>query len=346
VLAWIRPARLGRRCFRRPVRILRFQARLVRPRRGASVGRTGALALLASAVAWAGIAPAARSEVEETPRLTAVERVRLVLLPTSVTTRRGKPVRGLEPQDFRLYEDGVPRQIDLFATEENAPIALAFLLDVSGSMRLRDRLDEAKRAIRYFVETLDEDDRVGLIGFADGRVEWITGFDRDRATFLERLDVQRPAGRTALYDALAASPHLVDEEIRGRKAIVLITDGVDNASTLSRLQATWMARRVAVPIYTLSFIPIREALLPYRAREALRVLERFSVETGGTLFPVHGARDLDRAARQIRGELRFQYVIGFYPAVGDWDGSFRVLRLTTGRDGLRVRTRRGYYADP
>jgi VWFA-related protein len=107
-----------------------------------------------------------------------------------------------------------------------------------------------------------------------------------------------------------------------------------------------MARRVPVPIYTLSFIPIREKLLPYRAREALRVLERFSAETGGTLFPVHGPHDLDRAVRRIQGELRFQYVIGFYPAGDVWDGSFRVLRLTTKRDSLRVRTRRGYYANP
>jgi VWFA-related protein len=302
--------------------------------------------LFASTAAWGGAAVAVQGGAEQTPRLTAVEKVRLVLLPTSVTTRRGKPVRGLEPEDFRLFEDGLPRQIDLFATEEHAPIALAFLLDVSSSMGLRDRLGEAKHAIRYFVEALDEDDRVGLIGFADDRVDWITGFDQDRATFLERLDVQRPAGQTALYDALAASPHLVDAEIRGRKAIVLITDGVDNASTLSRLRATWMARRVPVPIYTLSFIPIREKLLPYRAREALRVLDRFSVETGGTLFPVHGTHELDRAVRRIQSELRFQYVIGFYPDGDVWDGSFRVLRLATKRDSLRVRTRRGYYANP
>jgi Ca-activated chloride channel family protein len=302
--------------------------------------------LLAWTPAWAEQTPTVAGEAEETPRLTSVEKVRLVLLPTSVTTRRGKPLRGLDRRDFRLYEDGLPREIDLFATEENTPIAIAFLLDVSGSMGLHDHLGEAKRAIRHIVETLDEDDRVGLIGFADGRVDWITEFDRDRADFLERLDVQRAAGRTALYDALAASPHLVDAEIRGRKAIVLITDGVDNASTLSRLRATWMARRVAVPIYTLSFVPVQEKLRPYRVREALRVLERFSVETGGSLFPVHGTRDLDRAAEQIRNELRFQYVIGFYPTRDVWDGSFRVLRLETERSGLRVRTRRGYYADP
>jgi Ca-activated chloride channel family protein len=304
------------------------------------------MALLASTAAAAEPPlddPDRRADV---PRVSEVTKVRLVLLPTTVTNRRGKPVRGLRPEDFRLYEDGVPRQVDLFATEENAPIALAFLLDVSGSMRLGDRLGEAKRAIRYIVEALDDADRVGLIGFADGRVDWIAGFDDDRATLLERLEGQRAAGRTALYDALAASPHLVDEQIRGRKAIVLITDGVDNASSIPRLQATWMARRVSVPIYTLGFIPMREKLLPRRARDALRVLIRFSSETGGTLFPVHGARDLDRAATSIQSELRFQYVIGFYPAGENRDGSFRVLRLATERDRLRVRTRRGYYATP
>jgi VWFA-related protein len=280
------------------------------------------------------------------PQVSEVERVRLVLLPTTVTTRRGKPVRGLQPEDFRLYEDGAEQRIDLFATEESSPIALAFLLDVSGSMGLRGRLDQAKDAIHHFVEALDGDDRVGLIRFADARVEWVAGFDDDRQTFLERLDAQRPLGRTALYDALAASPRLVDEETLGRKAIILITDGVDNASEIPRLKATWMARRVAVPIYTLGFIPMREKLLAYRAREALRVVERFSLETGGALFTIHQPPDLDRAEQRIQGELRFQYVIGFYRADGSRDGSFRRLRLATIRGKLRVRTRSGYYANP
>jgi VWFA-related protein len=304
------------------------------------------VALAALLVFASAPAPGGQTPPDPETTLSEVTRVRLVLLPTTVTTRRGKPVRGLQPEDFRLYEDGAARGIDLFATEENAPIALAFLLDVSGSMRLGDRLGEAKRAIRTFVEALDDEDRLGLICFADGRVDWVAGFELDRAAFFERLEAQQPAGKTALYDALAASPHLVDEQTKGRKAIILVTDGVDNASTIPRLEATWLARRVAVPIYTLGFIPIRERLLPYRAREALRVLERFSTETGGSLFPVHGASELDRAAARIQSELRFQYVIGFYPPEGAWDGSFRVLRLATERARLQVRTRRGYYARP
>ena len=93
-------------------------------------------------------------------------------------------------------------------------------------------------------------------------------------------------------------------------------------------------------------IPLRESLLPKRAREALRVLVRFSGETGGTLYPIHDARDLTRAVGRIQAELRFQYLIGYYPPAVGLDGAFHVLRLATRRDALRVRTRTGYYANP
>ena len=304
------------------------------------------LALVACAVTRADGTRRPATPTAETVQLSEVEKVRLVLLPATVTTRRGKPVRGLRQGDFRLYEDGVRQGIDLFATEENSPIALAFLLDVSGSMALGGRLGEAKRAIRSFVQDLGPDDSMGLICFAENRVDWVTDFTTDRSRFLQRLDVQEALGRTALYDALAASPRLVDLGIKGRKAIVLITDGLDNASSMTRLQATWLARQVAVPIYTLSFIPLRENLLPKRAREALRVLVRFSGETGGTLYPIHGAPDLTRAVSRIQAELRFQYLIGYYPPATELDGAFHVLRLATLRDSLRVRTRTGYYANP
>ena len=289
-----------------------------------------------------GVVPAPPDPVQ----LSEVQKVRLVLVPATVTTRRGKPVRGLGRDDFRLFEDGVPQRIDLFATEENSSIALAFLLDVSGSMTLGGRLDQAKGAIRSFVHALGPDDSVGLICFADNRVDWVTEFTTDRAKFLERLDLQIPRGKTALYDALAASPQLVDRGINGRKAIVLITDGLDNASGLTRLQATWLARRVSVPIYTLGFIPLRESLLPKRAREALRVLARFSGETGGALHTIHATGDLTRAVGRIQTELRFQYLIGYYPPGKVLDGAFHVLRLATLRDRLKVRTRAGYYANP
>jgi Ca-activated chloride channel family protein len=271
--------------------------------------------------------------------------VRLVLLPSSVTTRRGKPVRSLQREDFRLFEEGEPRDVELFATESEVPIALAFVLDLSGSMGLGGRLDQARSAIRRWTAALAQGDRAALIGFADGKVDWVAGFDEDRSVLLERLEALRPGGRTALYDALAAAPLLVDEGVHGRKAIVLLTDGVDNASVMSRLQATWNARRVRVPVYAVGFIPMEERLMTQRALEALRLVEQFAEETGGTLLAVHDAEGLEAAARHIQDELRFQYVIGFHSAAHR-DGSFRRVRLETVDRDLRVRTRSGYYADP
>lgn len=272
--------------------------------------------------------------------------VRLVMLPTTVVDRRGRPVRGLTAADFELRELGESQTIELFDTEENAPIALAFLLDTSGSMALGGHLEQAKAAIRQIADTLGHRDRVGLIRFADERVEWVSTFDDPRAAFYQRLAALEAGGETALYDAMTAAATLVDSERPGRKAILLVTDGADNASSIPQLEATWMARRVSLPIYTLGFVPVPKKLLPLRLRESLRVLGRFSGETGGTLIPLHEPRDLERAARALAKELKFQYVIGFYSRGTPRDGSFRGVSLTTLKDGLSVRTRRGYYDDP
>lgn len=274
------------------------------------------------------------------------EKVHLVLLPTSVTNRRGQPVRGLDRDDFVLHEDGVVQPIEFLNVEENLPVSIAFVLDVSGSMGLGGRLDDSKRAIRGFVESLRAEDRFGLICFADDQVAWVTPFTSDRKRFLERLAVQEALGPTALYDALAASPELVDEQAAGRRAIVLLTDGFDNASRLAAAEAVWLARRVKVPIYILDLVPMRAESLTERVRQSLQVLERFTFETGGAVHPVHGPQELGVAVAAIQAELRFQYVLGYRPSIEQWDGTFRRIQLDTRRGGLVVRTRSGFYADP
>jgi len=278
------------------------------------------------------------------PHLSEIEEVHLVLLPAVVTDRKNRPVEGLEVADFTLAEDGIPQEIRVFATEENAPISLAFLLDVSASMGFHDQMGQAKRAIRAFVAALGDRDRFGLIGFADDQVTWITPFTSDRRNFLRRLEVQEPGGRTALWDALGRSPALVGDGGQGRRAIVLITDGFDNASDQPMLNAVWTARRTRLPIYTLSFVPMSPASWSERVRDSLALLGRFSEETGGRLFPIYRDPDLDRAVAEIQRELRFQYVLGYYPARREAEsGRFRRIRLTTSRERHTVRARTGYY---
>lgn len=277
-----------------------------------------------------------------------VEKVRLVLLPAKVEDRKGRIVRGLKAADFTLREDHIPQTIQFFSVESSTPVSIAFMLDVSGSMRVSGKLEAAKEAIRYFLDSLRPQDRFALICFADEQVDWVTEFTSDRQRFLERLEVQTGYGKTALNDAVAAAPGLVEARGDGKKAILLITDGVDNASRITADRAVDLARRASVPIYTIGFSSLRRDVIP--AKEELQtnfsVLSLFSDETGGSLFAVHDPDELKEAVARIDEELRFQYLIGYKPTRSIWDGKYRRIELETRKSRYLVSTRKGYYATP
>jgi Ca-activated chloride channel family protein len=274
--------------------------------------------------------------------------VRLVLLPASVEDKQGRIVTGLTARDFALTDERVPQQIKYFSVENDEPVSIAFVLDVSGSMRQRGKIEAAKEAVRYFVDNLRPQDRFALICFADDQVSWVTKFTSDRERFVERLMVQEGYGQTALNDAVAAIPKLVDESTTGRKAIVLITDGVDNASKLTVEQAIVTARKVEVPIFTVGF-----STLPWEDRKKAKdlgfnmaILQLFADETGGALFVVQDPDELKEAVARISTDLRHQYLIGYSPGLERWDGRFRSIQLQARNGRLMVRTRKGYYANP
>ena len=274
--------------------------------------------------------------------------VRLVLLPASVEDKKGRNVTGLTASDFVLTDERVPQKIKYFSVESDEPVAIAFVLDVSGSMRQSGKLDAAKEAIRFFVDQLRPQDRFALICFADDQVAWVTEFTSDRQRFLERLIVQEGYGQTALNDAVAAIPKLVDESTNGRKAIVLITDGVDNASKLTVEQSVVTARKVEVPIFTVGF-----TTLPWEDRQRnkdlgfnMAVLRMFADQTGGALFVVKDPDEMKEAVAKISTDLRHQYLIGYSPGLTQWDGRFRSVQLVAGNGRYVVRTRKGYYANP
>ena len=274
--------------------------------------------------------------------------VRLVLLPASVEDKRGRIVTGLRAADFQLTDERVPQKIKYFSVESDEPVAIAFVLDVSGSMRQSRKLESAKEAIRFLVDQLRPQDRFALICFADEQVSWVTEFTSNRERFLERLMVQEGYGQTALNDAVAATPQLVDENATGRKAIVLITDGVDNASRLSVHEAISTARRVEVPIFTVGFttLPWEEKKNAGDLGTNMAVLQLFADQTGGDTFVVQGPDELKEAVDRISSSLRHQYLIGYSPGLQSWDGRFRTIQLQTRNGRYLVRTRKGYYANP
>jgi len=274
--------------------------------------------------------------------------VRLVLLPTSVEDKKGRVITGLTAKDFTLTDESVPQQIKYFSVESDEPVSIAFVMDVSGSMRQSGKIESAKEAIRFFVDQLRPQDRFALICFADEQVSWVTEFTSDRERFLERLMVQEGYGQTALNDAVGAIPKLVDEKTKGRRAIVLITDGVDNASRLTVEQAVVTARKVEVPIFTVGFstLPWEAPKKPKDMGFNMSVLQLFADETGGALFVVKDPDEMKEAVAKVSTSLRHQYLIGYSPGLTRWDGRFRNVQLVARNGRYVVRTRKGYYANP
>jgi VWFA-related protein len=277
--------------------------------------------------------------------------VSLVLLHATVLDKRGETVLGLEPADFVLEEGGRLREIALFGNSLDQPVKIAFLLDVSGSMSLRGKLVEAKRAIRGFVDALQPADEVALMTFADGGVVVQKGFSRRRLPFFEKLDALEPYGRTALRDALAYATSLVAEAKPMRAALILVTDGIDNASTMGNWESIWAARRVQIPIYTIGLtdLPGEVRAHPRPAdggRSFFEVLQEFGQETGGALFPVFKPEEIGSAVGRVAERLRGQYLIGYKPETEGDAGRFRRIDLATTDDDYRVFTRRGYYPRP
>ena len=275
--------------------------------------------------------------------------VRLVLLHATVLNRRGETVRGLGAEDFRITEDGVPQTIEVFGHEENQPLKVAFLLDVSGSMAMGGKIEAARQAIHRFVDALRPDDNVALLIFADGAVTVKKGFTTDRALFYDRLDGIEAYGKTALNDALAATPGLLAEAAPGRKAVVLLTDGVDNASTMSAIEALEIARRVSVPIYVVGIAdrPLGEdGTVPTGpvspdGQTLFDTLGQVADGTGGELVPAFGSEQILEAVRTVEERLRSQYVLGYHSS-GRVQPGFRAVQVATTSKRYEVQTRKGY----
>ncbi|MCZ6746197.1 MAG: VWA domain-containing protein [Acidobacteria bacterium] len=278
-------------------------------------------------------------------------KVRLVLLQATVTNPRGEIVRNLGPGDFRIQEDGVNQEITVFGRASDHPLEIAFLLDISGSMGVHGKLDRARAAIQQFVDALRPEDRTALLVFADGDVVVRVPFTTDRLAFLEVLDVQEAWGRTALRDALAHASGVLADSGPGRKALVLVTDGVDNASQRTAFAAIRLAREVRVPIYALGLTGLpeklrRRAAPPGGGRTFLEILAQVSQETGGASFPVFDVADVEAAVNQVQERLRTQYVLGYNPVQDVESAGYRRIRVVAGEGRFQVHTRSGYYAKP
>jgi Ca-activated chloride channel family protein len=221
-----------------------------------------------------------------------------------VTTRAGTPVTGLPKESFALRRDGRTLAIERFSEGDDVPLDLALVIDGSGSML--DDMERAKRsAADFLLATLDTGDQALLVDF-DARPRLLHGATEDVAGLVDRFDDIRSGGGSSIYDAILFAALQLDGAT-GRRALVVVTDGLDSGSRISPADCADATRHLGVPVFVLSLEGTRQAP-PSHQKLKLRDL---AVASGGGLFEVFGANDLRSAYEAIETQLRGQYLLGF-----------------------------------
>jgi len=294
-------------------------------------------------------ATSAQVLAQEAPQTTFKSSVDLVTVTAAVRTSRGKVVRDLKKADFEVLDSGARIDIKDFYFGD-APISLAILLDVSGSMAVGGNIDRARDAIGMIAANLrDRQDEAALFTF-DSKLLEVVGFtsdlDRVRARSLEG----KPWGITSLFDAIEETARLVGERANKHRALLVITDGVDTGSHLTAAQVSGVASVIDVPVYLLAVVnPADHPEGEFEARPSdaktsqqgeLADLSRW---TGGDLRFASVPSHLVEAVRDILTELRFQYVITFEPSARP---GWHPLEIRTRKRDLTVHARGGYMSGP
>jgi Ca-activated chloride channel family protein len=300
--------------------------------------RAGLLVLL---TLWPLAAQESRIPPNHTPESKIEVEVPRVPLLFTVTDKKGKFITNLEQKDFRVRDNKKPQTILAFARESNLPLRIGILIDTSNSVRERFRFEQ-EAAIEFIRSVLrSEQDKAFLVRF-DTAAELVVDFTHDAEKLAKGIRDQRPGGGTALYDAIYYScrdklPEDSPPE-QFRRALVVLSDGEDNLSKVSREQALEMAHRAEAVIFTIS---TNRSGMPL---EGDKVLKRFAEQTGGLSFQPFQASDLGQSFENIANELRHQYFLLYAPNPFVANGRFHEVEILTSAKDLRVRARKGYYA--
>lgn len=295
----------------------------------------------------------------------------IVRLNVGVVDSRGRPMKSLNQNSFTIYEDGVKQEISRFEPTV-APFSVVMILDMSGStIGFRETIRQS--AIR-FVDALAPDDRVAVIEFYD-KINLLNDFTTNRKSIVNSIAVANGRGKTQLYKALDFALDKLGKEKNRRKAIIVLTDGVDTnvrdsdrdfletiktpdllaaikAETSPVLAATLSKSDVqGVTIYPLALptgdpakladpTPVQVAMFT-AARERLQILAR---RTGGTLNTINRLEEMGRLYAEVAADLRALYTIEYEPKNTDRNGKWRDIKLQVDNPQLISRTRTGYFA--
>lgn len=264
----------------------------------------------------------------------------LVVLNVTVTDKAGQYVRALKASDFKIFEDGKPVDPSLIASFvlQDSPYAAVVLLDSSGSME--ERFSLARSAAIRFLDGLRDEDVAAVFRF-DSKVEQVQDFTggRDLAPMAYSIHAK---GMTTLNDAIVQASKALAERPEKRKAIVILSDGMDTFSKATSNKAVESALAIGASIYAVDMSSL-DTPGSSNHQSALS-LKSFAEKTGGRFVSTPGGPALRDAFTEIAEELGHQYTISFRPVNAQHDGKWRTIQVHLSRGDLNVRTRTGYRA--
>ena len=302
-----------------------------------------AIVLLPSTAAWA-------QSSAENPQATFRSGVDLVTVSATVRDGKGRLVKDLARKDFEIIDRGEKRSINEFRSER-APLSLAILFDVSGSMDTADNTSAAKFAAYHLLSQMEDGrDEAGLFVF-DSRLREVAPFSVDTRALKGALGEVDPFGATSLHDAISAAAERVATRPMARRAVIVLTDGVDTASRLTPAQVSAKAAAIDVPVYIIATVsplddPGSDHATPGAKRNApasIGTIEDLSRWTGGALYYSSSSASGYQAARAVMDELRHLYLIAFEPGA---EPGWHPIEIRTPQKDFVVRTRGGYVAGP
>jgi Ca-activated chloride channel family protein len=269
--------------------------------------------------------------------------VGLVVLPVAVTDRKGRAVAGLNENSFRVLDDGHPQKITLFESED-VPVTVGLVIDNSGSMW--PKRPEVLAAAEDFARSSNPQDQIFVVNFNQSVSMGLPKelpFTSNVQDLLAAISRSRPEGNTALYDGVGVALQHMKAGAESRRALVVISDGGDNSSSLSFAGLLRRAEASSAQIYTIGIFD------DSFAGENSGVLRRLAKVTGGQAYFPKSPSEIPGICQEIAQKLRHQYTIGYRPGGLDQAGRYHAIHVTAqgaGAGRLRVSTRAGYVASP
>jgi len=283
------------------------------------------------------------TELDNGPLITNTD---LITLTVTVTDTYGRYVSGLSQKAFSVFDDKQPQEITFFS-DDDAPVSVGVIFDVSGSMS-GDKIKRARDALAKFIQTSHNSDEYFLIAF-NSRAQLLLDKTRNGDSVLDKLSFVQTRNQTALYDACYLGVEKVQRGAHPKRALLLISDGQDNNSRYTFNEVRRLLKESDVVLYSIGILSGSDSGSAL-GMEGQGILDELSGVSGGKAFFPRSAPEMDDIFEQIALELRHQYSIGYKPSNFSNDGKWHKIKVKVtpprGLPRLFVRSKEGYYAIP